>query len=84
MHKIISVTDLNGLDKLDKIKVNHSNLLGTFVNEVISFGSSSLNFEWADDSGKILTTSYVEDIEIFENKIKVTTENSIYVFEEVV
>ena len=40
-------------------------------------------FEWADNSGKMLRTSWVESVSEYDITIKVATRNSVYLFEKV-
>lgn len=91
MYKIISVTDKDGNDKvefMDELKSKHGDLSGEFVyfnfmlSGIENGAKPSCCFEWNDDSGKMLRTSSVESISEWDNKIKIVTRNSVYVFEE--
>ena len=91
MHKITNVTDRKGVVKqefIDDMKSKHGDeLLGDFV--YYDYMKSNIErkpsccFEWADDSGKMMRTSYVESVEEYNNTIKITTRNSVYEFEKV-
>ena len=91
MYKIISVTDKSWnikQDFIDDMKAKHGEeLLGDFIyyehmkNNIEN--KPSCCFEWADNSGKMLRTSYVESVSEYDNIIKVATRNSVYVFEKV-
>ena len=91
MYKVISVTDKSGnikQDFIDDMKAKHGEeLLGDFIyyehmkNNIEN--KPSCCFEWADNSGKMLRTSYVESVTEYDNIIKVATRNSVYVFEKV-
>ena len=91
MYKITSVTDKEGSVKqefIDDMKAKHGEeLLGDFI--YYEHMKSNLEhkpcccFEWADNSGKMLRTSYVESVTEYDNIIKIVTENSVYVFERV-
>lgn len=91
MYKIISVTDKSGNVKLEFIndmKSKHGDeLLGDFV--YYEHMKNNLEnkpcccFEWADNSGKMLRTSWVESMSEWDNKVKIATMNSVYVFEKV-
>ena len=91
MYKIISVTDKDGNDKvefMDELKSKHGDLSGEFV--YFDFMLSGIEngtkprccFEWNDSSGKMLKTSTVESISEWDNKIKIVTRNSVYMFEK--
>lgn len=91
MYKIVSVTDKSGnvkLDFIDDMKSKHGDeLLGDFVyydymkNNIEH--KPSCCFEWADNSGKMLRTSWVDSMSEWDNKVKIATMNSVYVFEKV-
>jgi hypothetical protein len=91
MYKIVSVTDKSGnvkLDFIDDMKSKHGDeLLGDFVN--YEHMKNNLEnkpcccFEWADNSGKMLRTSRVDSMSEWDNKVKIATMNSVYVFEKV-
>lgn len=91
MYKIVSVTDKSGnvkWDFIDDMKSKHGEeLLGDFV--YYEHMKNNLEnkpccyFEWADNSGKMLRTSLVESMSEWDNKVKIATMNSVYVFEKV-
>jgi hypothetical protein len=91
MYKITNVTDRKGVVKqefFDDMKAKHGDeLLGDFI--YYDYMKSNIEykpsccFEWADDSGKMMRTSYVESVTEHDNIIKITTRNSVYEFEKV-
>ena len=91
MYKIVSVTDKHKnikQDFIDEMKIKHGEeLLGDFVHYEYMKNNlehkPSCCFEWADNSGKMLRTSYVESVSEYDNIIKIATRNSIYWFEKV-
>ena len=89
MYKIISITDHSNNDKSASIRQSHPQLLGDFYyldmlrSGVANGTEPSCYFVWADDTNKMLRTSRVQSMSEWDNKIKVVTENSVYVFEKV-
>ena len=91
MYKIVSVTDKHKnikQDFIDEMKIKHGEeLLGDFVHYEYMKNNieykPSCCFEWDDNSGKMLRTSRVQNISEGDDKIKIVTENSCYVFERV-
>lgn len=87
MYRIVSVTDKNGKlknDFMDKMKAAHPSLEGEILNEDLLQSNmflGDLRFKWNDDSGKMLATSYVTDCERTEDKLVVSTMNSVYTLE---
>ena len=91
MYKITSVTDKEGSVKqefIDDMKAKHGEeLLGDFI--CYEHMKNNLEYKphccfiWADNSGKMMRTSYVESVTEYDNIIKIATENSVYVFEKV-
>jgi len=89
LYKIISITDKQGNDKSHYATSEHPQLLGdfyclsTFRCDVLSGYEPYCCFIWEDNPNKMMMTSRVESISEWDNKIKIVTKNSIYVFEEV-
>ena len=89
MYKIISITDKQGNDKSDSARQSHPQLLGDFYYlDMLKSGVANGTqprccFIWADDTDKMMRTSPVESMSEWDNKIKVVTMNSVYVFERV-
>ena len=89
MYKIISITDSQGVDKSHYATLDHPQLLGEFENlnllkdEIANGTQPRCCFIWADDSNKMMRTSRVQSISEWDDKIKIVTENSCYVFERV-
>ena len=89
MYKIISIADKQGNDKSHYATLSHSQLLGDFYYlDMLKSGVANgiephCCFMWADDSDKMMRTSRVQSMSEWDNKIKVVTENSVYVFEMV-
>ena len=89
MYKIISITDKQGVPKSHYSTQSHPQLLGDFyyLNMLKSGVANGTQpcccFIWADDTDKMMRTSPVESISEWDGKIKVVTENSVYVFERV-
>ena len=89
MYKIISITDHSNNDKSISIRQSHPQLLGDFYYlDMLKSGVANriephCCFIWADDSDKMMRTSRVQSMSEWDNKIKVVTENSVYVFEKV-
>lgn len=87
MYRIVSVTDKNGKlkkDFMDKMKAAHPSLEGEILNEDLLQSNmflGNLRFKWNDDSGKMLATSYVIDCNRTEDKLVVSTMNSVYTLE---
>lgn len=88
MYRIVNVTDREGNVKqefIDELKVIHPNLIGEILNKEMLKSDlflSYLRFKWADDSNKMLATSMVIDYVEDNDKIIVTTINSVYTFEK--
>ena len=89
MYKIISITDSQGNDKSHSTRQSHPQLLGEFENlnllkgEIANGNHPHCYFIWADDSNKMMRTSRVESMSEWDDKIKIVTMNSCYVFERV-
>ena len=89
MYKIISITDKQGVDKSEPHRQSHPQLLGEFENlnllkgEIANGTEPHCYFIWADDSNKMLRTSRVQSMSEWDDKIKIVTMNSCYVFERV-
>ena len=91
MHKITKVTDRQGVTKqefINDMKSKHGDeLLGDFI--YYDYMKSNIEqrpsccFEWNDDSGKMMRTSYVESVTEYDDTIKIATKNSVYEFEKV-
>ena len=88
MYRITNVTDKEGNVKqefIDELKVVHPKLVGKILNKEVLKSDlfvGCLHFEWADDSNKMLKTSIVMDYVEDNDKIIVTTMNSVYTFEK--
>ena len=88
MYRITNVTDKEGNVKqefIDELKVVHPKLVGKILNKEVlksDLFMGCLLFEWADDSNKMLKTSMVIDYVEDNDKIIVTTINSVYTFEK--
>ena len=93
MYKITSVTDKSGnikQDFIDNMKLKHGEeLRGDFYylymlkSGVANGTSPHCCFIWADDSDKMMRTSRVQSMSEWDEKIKIVTMNSVYVFEKV-
>ena len=89
MYKIISITDKQGNDKSHYATFDHPQLLGDFYYlDILKSGVTNGNqphcyFIWADDSNKVMRTSRVQSMSEWDDKIKIVTMNSCYVFERV-
>ena len=92
MYKITNITDLDyntKVERLLELKLLHGEELR---GEILDFKylisivemdmRNHLYFLWFDSSDKMLRTSLVSKIDKSGNIFKVTTENSIYYFEE--
>lgn len=85
MYKITNITDRDGnvkYDFINKLKEKHPELLGEFLDGEIIQGVG-LYFLWADNTGRMLRTSTVCNYIENEDRVIVTTRNSVYTFEEV-
>ena len=88
MYRIVNITDREGnvkQDFIDELKVIHPELVGKILNKEVlksDLFMGRLHFEWADDSNKMLKTSIVMDYVEDNDKIIVTTMNSVYTFEK--
>lgn len=88
MYRIVNITDREGNVKqefINELKVIHPELVGKILNKEVlksDLFMSCLHFEWADDSNKMLKTSMVIDYVEDNDKIIVTTINSVYTFEK--
>lgn len=88
MYRITNVTDKEGNVKqefIDELKVVHPKLVGKILNKEVlnsDLFMGCLHFEWADDSNKMLKTSMVMDYVEDNDKIIITTMNSVYTFEK--
>ena len=89
MYKIISITDSQGNDKSHSTRQSHPELLGDFYYlDMLKSGVSNgyephCYFIWADNPDKRMRTSRVQSISEWDDKIKIVTMNSVYVFERV-
>lgn len=88
MYRITNVADKQGNVKqefIDELKVVHPELVGKILNKEVlnsDLFMGCLHFEWADDSNKMLKTSMVMDYVEDNDKIIITTMNSVYTFEK--
>ena len=88
MYKITNITDREGNVKkefINELKATHPELVGKILNKEVlksDLFMGCLHFEWADDSNKMLKTSMVIDYVEDNDKIIVTTINSVYTFEK--
>ena len=88
MYRIVNITDREGNVKqefINELKVIHPELVGKILNKEVlksDLFMSCLHFKWADDSNKMLKTSMVIDYVEDNDKIIVTTINSVYTFEK--
>lgn len=88
MYKIVSITDKQGNDKSHYATLSHPQLLGDFYYlDMLKSGVANGTqprccFIWADDTDKMMRTSPVQSMSEYDGKIKVVTENSVYVFEK--
>ena len=89
MYKIISITDKQGVDKSHYATLDHPQLLGDFEDlnflkgEIANGNEPHCYFIWADESNKMMRTSRVQSISEWDDKIKIVTMNSVYMFERV-
>ena len=89
MYKIISITDPQGNDKSESARQSHPQLLGDFYYlDMLKSGVTNgyephCCFIWADNPDKMMRTSRVQSISEWDDKIKIVTMNSMYVFERV-
>lgn len=89
-YKLISITDHNNIEKdsaLEEIKELFPSCTGEFYNLKMLIGSVCNNekvrccFMWDDDPECMMRTSNVTSVIEFDNKVKVATTNSVYIFE---
>jgi hypothetical protein len=80
MYRLIKYEGKSGENKLDSIAAIHS-LDGYFHWSPMVGGS--IVFVYNDASGKLLHSSYIEEIIEVNNQIQIITRNSIFVFEEI-
>lgn len=81
MYRLIKyVGKEDGTDKLPDVAAIHS-LEGVFYWPPMVGGS--IGFKYNDDSGKLLHSSTINEITTVNGQIRITTRNSIFVFEEV-
>ena len=89
MYKIISITDSQGNDKSHSTRQSHPELLGDFYYlDMLKSGVSNGTqpcccFIWEDNPDKMMRTSRVQSMSEWDDKIKIVTMNSCYVFERV-
>ena len=89
MYKIIQITDKQGIPKSHYATLDHPQLLGEFENlnllkgEITNGTQPCCCFIWEDNPDKMMRTSRVQSISEWDNKIKIVTMNSVYVFERV-
>ena len=76
MYKIIKAQGKDGTDKLKDIEKIHS-LIGELELGI------NVHFIYNDDSGKMMCTSIIGNVEHLGKRVIVTTRNSEYWFEEV-
>lgn len=88
LYRLVNVVDKEGNTKeefIEELRKTHPKLLGKITNKGLLTGNlfmTCLHFEWADDSNKMLKTSMVIDYVEDNDKIIVTTMNSVYTFEK--
>lgn len=80
MYKMIKAVGHDGIDKLTNIKERHS-LEGDFYYQPMI--NAPLLFIYNDKSGQMMRTSWVQGIVEVNGQLRITTENSMYWFEEI-
>lgn len=86
MYRIIKILDKNGNSKDDyfeEVKSRHPTMSGEILYPELIRVGGCFRFLWNDASGKVLTTSTIEEYENNNGKVKVVTRNSIYYLEEI-
>ena len=88
MHKFVikSITDHQGVPKqefFDELNEKHPGLMGEILYPDLIDVFGYLFFGWNDNSGKMLRTSKISEVEETENSYVITTRNSIYTLEKV-
>ena len=89
MYKIIQITDKQGIPKSHYATLDHPQLLGDFYYlDMLKSGVTNgyephCCFIWADNPDKMMRTSRVQSMSEWDDKIKIVTMNSMYVFERV-
>ena len=82
MYKLISITDKQGVEKVEfmnELKANHPNMMGEL--EIKEMIDEVFLFYWDDDSGKMLKSSEIEKYEEIDGEeCRITTMNNIYEF----
>jgi hypothetical protein len=80
MYRLVKYEGKDGENKLDSVAEIHS-LDGVFHWPLMVGGS--IGFRYYDASGKLLHSSTIEEIIDENGQIRVTTRNSVFVFEKV-
>lgn len=79
MYRIIKAVGHDGTNKLETIAAIHS-LEGMLVEKPYIGGN--IWFQYDDNSGKVMCSSIIYDVQYIENQIRVETKNSEYWFEK--
>lgn len=85
-YRITKILDKNGNSKDDffaGMKACHPNMSGEILYPELIRVGGCFRFLWNDTSGKVLTTSIIEEYENDYGKVKVVTRNSVYYLEEI-
>ena len=80
MYRLIKYEGKDGFNKLEDVAASHP-LEGSFYWPLMV--GDSIAFAYNDDSGKMLRSSYIEEMVTVNGQIRITTKNSVFVFEEV-
>ena len=84
-YKITNITDHQGVPKqefFDELNEKHPGLIGEILYPDLIDVFGYLLFGWDDDSGKMLRTSKISEVEETQNGYVITTRNSIYTLEK--
>lgn len=85
-YKITNITDHQGVPKqefFDELNEKHPGLIGEILYSDFFEELGYLFFVWNDNSGKMLRTSKISEVEETENGYVITTRNNIYTLEKV-
>ena len=80
MYRLIKYEGKDGTNKLEDVAAIHP-MEGSFYWPLMV--GNSIAFAYNDNSGKMLRSSFIEEIINTDGQIRITTKNSVFVFEEV-
>ena len=80
MYRMVKAVGLDGVNKLPDIAARHS-LEGELIE--MPYVGGNIWFEYDDDSGKVMRSSTIWDVQYVGEQIRIETRNSKYWFERI-